>query len=155
MHMKRFFSQAMTVGGCYQPWLIRWLQNWKPFHHVLYLQTVVVVAIPLYVHESVRWLVSRGRAEECQAILDAIAMKNGKPALDEEFRERFSALASRQRRADSQNATSWTALFTTPGLRKNFLVMLVTWMLIAGMFDGHVSAILANTSLQAHYHAFL
>ncbi len=38
---------AITIGGCYQPWLIRWLGDWKTFHHALYAQTLVVFLVPL------------------------------------------------------------------------------------------------------------
>ena len=47
-------------------------------------------------------------------------------------------MAERQNSQSSTVSTSWTQLFTVPGLRRNFLVMIATWMLIAGMFDGHI-----------------
>ncbi len=43
------FAMAIgfTAGGVYQPWLIRWLGDWKWFHHALFAQ---VWNFGLFVH---------------------------------------------------------------------------------------------------------
>ncbi len=43
------FAMAIgfTAGGVYQPWLVRWLGDWKWFHHALFAQ---VWNFGLFVH---------------------------------------------------------------------------------------------------------
>ncbi len=48
-------------------------------------------------------------------------------------------MVKRQKQAAGEaKEVHWTDLFTTPRLRRNFVVMIATWMLIAGMFDAHI-----------------
>lgn len=37
---------SLTIGCSYQPWLLMYLGDWKIWHHILYAQTIVVVAAP-------------------------------------------------------------------------------------------------------------
>ena len=37
---------SLTVGCSYQPWLLKYLGDWKIWHHILYAQTIVVIAAP-------------------------------------------------------------------------------------------------------------
>ena len=59
----------------YKPWLIRYLADWKPFHHILFGQSALVVILaPLFgIHESGRWLLTQGRVDECEQIMRKIA----------------------------------------------------------------------------------
>ena len=62
------FSQPL-VKATWRPWLIKHLSP---------------SAVRL-LHESVRWLASQGRIDECLAILASIAKKNGNEVDDEVY----------------------------------------------------------------------
>jgi hypothetical protein len=36
----------ITVGGLYQPWLIKTVGDWKVFHHLIFMQGLLVLVAP-------------------------------------------------------------------------------------------------------------
>jgi hypothetical protein len=40
---------SLTVGGVYQPWLLKLVGDWKLFLFLLYIQCAIVFAAPWYV----------------------------------------------------------------------------------------------------------
>ena len=47
---------ALTVSGVYQPWLVKALGDWKVFNWLLFAQMALVIATPLIMPESCRFL---------------------------------------------------------------------------------------------------
>ena len=47
---------ALTVSGVYQPWLVKALGDWKVFNWLLFAQMALVIATPLVMPESCRFL---------------------------------------------------------------------------------------------------
>ena len=47
---------ALTVSGVYQPWLVKALGDWKVFNWLLFAQMALVIATPLIMPESCRYL---------------------------------------------------------------------------------------------------
>ena len=47
---------ALTVSGVYQPWLVKALGDWKVFNWLLFAQMALVIATPLMMPESCRFL---------------------------------------------------------------------------------------------------
>ena len=37
---------SLTVGGTYQPWLLKLVGDWKVFLFILYIQCIVIIAAP-------------------------------------------------------------------------------------------------------------
>lgn len=68
---------GITIGGVIQPWLIKWVGDWRTFNFILYIQCSLLLITPFFLHESVRWLASQGRVDECLVILNKIAKTNG------------------------------------------------------------------------------
>lgn len=126
---------ALTVGGVYQPWLLKYLQDWKIWHHALFVQVFFAIVPRGFIHESVRWLASEGRVEESVKVLKAIAKFN-KKTVEPHIYKSFERLVVKEKSHETQK--SWLDLFRTPRLRKNTILMVVTWMCISSMFDGHI-----------------
>lgn len=36
------YAIVLTVGGAYMPWLIKYVEDWKIFHHILFSQVAKV-----------------------------------------------------------------------------------------------------------------
>ena len=58
----------------------RYLGDWKTFNWITYGQMSFIIIIPWLVPESARWLMVKGKTEECLKIIKWIANKNGKKA---------------------------------------------------------------------------
>ena len=69
---------ALTLSGCYQPWLAQYLGHWKTFNWVIYGQMISVIAVPFILPESCRWLISKGNKKKTINILKRIARQNKK-----------------------------------------------------------------------------
>ena len=73
---------ALTLSGCYQPWLAKYLGHWKTFNWVIYGQMITVLAVPFFLQESCRWLISKGDKVKTLKILKIIAKQNKKKVPD-------------------------------------------------------------------------
>lgn len=70
---------GLTIGAVFQPWLMWALGNWRTFAYISQVPSIILLLIsPFYVQESVRWLASKGRMDECMVTLEKIAKTNGK-----------------------------------------------------------------------------
>ena len=103
---------GLPLGGFYLPWLIKYVQDWKIFHHIVMCQAIIMCLSPWlvsrihllrftkkyffflilkfpwvsfeylftfiirFIHESGRWLITKGRVQECISILKEIAKTN-------------------------------------------------------------------------------
>ena len=80
---------SMSLGGVIQPWILRAVNDWRMFHHILFCQTAIIFVAPFFVKESSRWLITKGRIEEALKIVKDIAKMNGKdvnPAIFNAFK---------------------------------------------------------------------
>ena len=42
------FGVGFMLGGLYQAYLVRWIGDWKPFHHALFAQfAIIIAALPM------------------------------------------------------------------------------------------------------------
>ena len=76
---------ALTLSGTYQPWLAKYLANWKPFNWAIFSQMITIFAIPFLLPESCRWLISKGEKEKTVKILRRIAKTNKKDVPEEVY----------------------------------------------------------------------
>jgi len=69
---------CLTLSGIYQPWLIKYLGDWKIFTWLMFSQMGLVVLTPILMPESCRWLISIGEGEKAVKIIRRIARINGR-----------------------------------------------------------------------------
>ncbi|XP_055911752.1 solute carrier family 22 member 13-like [Eupeodes corollae] len=127
-----------TGAACALPWIAYFLADWRLLAIVTSAPLVLAVLTPFLVPESARWLVSQGRFEESITILKKLERVNGKklsPQVYEDFR---SSCHKMQQEETSHNSYSVLDLFKTPRLRRITLLLIVIWMAISLVFDGHV-----------------
>ena len=77
---------GLTVGGCVEPWILRALGDWKLLMPILFAQGAIVFITPCFVHESARWLISKGKVEKAAEVLKKIAKTNRRDVSDEVFK---------------------------------------------------------------------
>ena len=85
-----------------------------------------------------RWLVSQGRVDKAVKILKKLEKVNGKHITPETY-QNFTESCNKLRQNESENTSySILDLFKTPRLRRITLLLIVIWMAISLVFDGHV-----------------
>lgn len=135
-----------TIASCMLPWLALWLANWQWLAVVVSVPLILAVFTPWCVPESARWLVSQGQTKRAMTILRRLAEVNGK-TVDEATFTRFEANCEEMRRREDElthvaggTRTTYSILdlFKTPHLCKITVLMMIIWMAISLVFDGHV-----------------
>ena len=85
-----------------------------------------------------RWLVSQGRTEEATKILKKFEKINGRKVSPQIYKD-FDESCKRMQEEEAENANySLLDLFKTPRLRRITILLIVIWMVISLVFDGHV-----------------
>ena len=49
---------ALTMSGVYQPWLAKYLGDWKTFNWAIFAQMITIFLVPFILPESCRLLMS-------------------------------------------------------------------------------------------------
>lgn len=167
MSIALFFTFAASI----LPWIALWCDDWKLLAIVTSAPLLLAVFTPFVVPESARWLVSQGKVDKAISILKKFERINGKtiePKVYKTFTDSCNKLHDEE---SSHNQYSILDLFKTPRLRNITILLIVIWMAISLVFDGHVRNVGAlglnvfvtftvaaatgkNTSLTKHRHSW-
>ncbi|KAM7358921.1 organic cation transporter protein-like [Cochliomyia hominivorax] len=127
-----------TMAACMLPWIAYYLADWKLLALVTSFPLLLAVLTPLVVPESARWLVSQGRVDKAVLILKKLEKVNGKHIPPETYKN-FTDSCNRLREDENKNNSySILDLFKTPRLRRTTILLLIIWMAVSLVFDGHV-----------------
>ncbi|KAG6454672.1 hypothetical protein O3G_MSEX008812 [Manduca sexta] len=127
-----------TFAACLLPWIALAVADWKVYTMIISAPLILAIFTPCIVPESARWLISQGRTEEAIKIMLRCAKVNGNK-IPEEILQEFRETAIEMAKAEQENKNySVLDLFKTPRLRRHSILMVVIWMSIAMVFDGHV-----------------
>ncbi|XP_060808818.1 carcinine transporter [Amyelois transitella] len=127
-----------TFAACLLPWIALAVADWKVYTLITSVPLGLAILTPWVVPESARWLISQGRTEEAIKIMKRVETINKKKIPDEiikEFRETAAEIARTEREIKNYSAAD---LFKTPRLRRHSILLVIIWMSIAMVFDGHV-----------------
>ncbi|CAD0206830.1 unnamed protein product [Chrysodeixis includens] len=127
-----------TFAACLLPWIALGVNNWQIYTLIISVPLVLAVLTPLVVPESARWLISQGKIDEAIKIIQKCSRINRKKIPDEvvkEFRETAKAIAKAEEELKNYSVID---LIRTPRLRRHTLLLIIIWMSIAMVFDGHV-----------------
>ncbi|KAL5272987.1 hypothetical protein ACFFRR_000016 [Megaselia abdita] len=135
MSIAIFFTLASTI----MPWIAYWVEDWRMFTIITSASLAFAIFTPWFVPESARWLVSAGKIDKAVTLLKDVATKNGKHDIDPRIFNEFAESCKRMKEEESsfQNY-SVLDLFKTPRLRRTTLLLIIIWMAISLVFDGHV-----------------
>lgn len=127
-----------TTASCALPWIAYYLADWKLFAIITSAPLVLAIFTPLLVPESARWLVSQGKVDKAIGILKKFEKINNK-TIDNKVYQDFSDSCIRLQEEEAANSNySVLDLFRTPRLRNITILLIVIWMAISLVFDGHV-----------------
>eukprot|EP00094_Tigriopus_californicus_P000702 TCALIF_00680-PA protein Name:"Similar to Slc22a1 Solute carrier family 22 member 1 (Mus musculus)" AED:0.29 eAED:0.29 QI:95/0.62/0.44/1/0.75/0.88/9/32/567 len=126
---------GMTVAGCFEPWALYFLKDWKILNTILYAQVVVIMLAPCQgrIDDAFETLLKIGKVNEKEVHPDL------KPVI-------MKILSNEQIDANGEASTKqkqailWD-LFKTPNMRKNFILMVIVFMFTHGLFDMNVRII--------------
>ncbi|KAG5868463.1 hypothetical protein JTB14_020640 [Gonioctena quinquepunctata] len=134
MSIAIFFTFAASI----LPWIAYYLADWKYLCIVTSAPLAMALLTPWVVPESARWLVSRGETDKAIGILRKF-QKFNRTNVGEDIYDKFRTSCARaQKEEDSDRTYTVLDLFKTPRLRKITLILIVLWMAISLVFDGHV-----------------
>ncbi|KAL0104135.1 hypothetical protein PUN28_017089 [Cardiocondyla obscurior] len=72
-----------AVGEILLGLIASWLRSWRTLLRVVYGPALLAIFLPLFVPESVRWLLSKGKHDEVEKIYRKMARMNGLQVTDE------------------------------------------------------------------------
>ncbi|KAG5679390.1 hypothetical protein PVAND_008958 [Polypedilum vanderplanki] len=127
-----------TIASCGLPWIAYYIADWKMFAIVTSAPLILAAFTPFVVPESARWLVSQGRVNKAMKILKKFEKINGKNVSPQIYKD-FADSCARMQEEEAENSNySLLDLFKTPRLRRITILLIVIWMAISLVFDGHV-----------------
>lgn len=85
-----------------------------------------------------RWLVSQGRIAKAIKILKKFEKVNGRSVSPQIYQDFTDSCARMQEEEEANANYSILDLFKTPRLRRVTILLIVIWMSISLVFDGHV-----------------
>nr|CAH0104187.1 unnamed protein product [Daphnia galeata] len=130
----------LTLGASTLPWIAYALADWRLFSIITSAPIAVIVAAWWLVPESARWLVLKGKTDKTMKTLRKCARINNK-TVDPSIYEEFQAATQRTYQLEKYNPTNWMDLFRSPKMRKRFLLITLTWMVITVVYDGYVRSL--------------
>uniref|UniRef100_A0A8D8ZDD1 Organic cation transporter protein n=1 Tax=Cacopsylla melanoneura TaxID=428564 RepID=A0A8D8ZDD1_9HEMI len=134
MSIAVFFTLAESL----LPWIAYYVANWKWLCIWTSLPLLVGVGIGWIVPESARWLLSQGRVDETISIMRRFEKMNNKH-VDEKIYESLKKSCQNLITQDKdQKRYSVLDLFRSARLRNVTCLLIVIWMSISLLFDGHV-----------------
>lgn len=134
MSIAIFFTIATTA----LPWIALWIDDWRVLCIVTSAPLAIAILTPWCVPESARWLVSQDKIDKAMKILKKFEKLNGSKVSDEMYKEFTDSCKKAQKEDEETKSYSVLDLFRTPRLRKITLLLIVIWMAISLVFDGHV-----------------
>ncbi|KMY97849.1 organic cation transporter protein [Drosophila simulans] len=127
-----------TGAACLLPWIAYFLADWKLLAIVTSAPLLLAIFTPFVVPESARWLVSQGKVDKAVGILKKLEKGNGRQVPPQTY-QIFTDSCKRMQEQEAQNGKySVLDLFKSPRLRRTTLLLIVIWMAISLVFDGHV-----------------
>lgn len=127
-----------TVAATCLPYIALYVADWRMLCVVTSAPLILAIFTPWAVPESARWLASQGKIERAVSILRKFERIN-KTKVDEELYTEFTtSVAKTQKEEVEGKSYSVMDLFRTPRLRNITLLLIVIWMAISLVFDGHV-----------------
>ncbi|XP_018573275.1 organic cation transporter protein [Anoplophora glabripennis] len=134
MSIAIFFTFAASI----LPWIAYYVADWKMLCYVTSAPLALAIFTPWLVPESARWLVSQGKVDKAIGILRRFEKYNRTHVSEDIYKQFRTSCMRAQKEEELDKNYTVLDLFKTPRLRKITVVLIVLWMAISLVFDGHV-----------------
>ncbi|KAJ8676292.1 hypothetical protein QAD02_012079 [Eretmocerus hayati] len=132
------FGIYFAIASGMLPWIAYWIANWKILSVVSALPLVVAFITPWLVPESARWYITHGRIDKAVEMLkkfEKVNKKTVKPEVYEEFEKSCHSMMNNDKQGNNYTVFD---LFRMPRLARITVILIIYWLLIILVFDGHV-----------------
>ncbi|XP_070168667.1 carcinine transporter isoform X2 [Polyergus mexicanus] len=129
-----YFAFAASI----LPWIAYWISDWRILSVVTSFPMVVAFLSPWIVPESARWYITSGKVDKAIEMLKKFAKVNGKEVKQEVFEEFERSCKNLIEKDQSHNQYTVLHLFKLPRLARITIILIVYWLLMVWVFDGHV-----------------
>ncbi|XP_014600495.1 PREDICTED: organic cation transporter protein-like [Polistes canadensis] len=120
------------------PWIAYWIADWRILSIVTAFPMIVAFIAPWIVPESTRWYIMTGKPDKAFEMLKKFAKVN-KKILQPQILETFEKSCKNAAEMDSAHRQHTVLdLFKLPRLACITIVLIIYWLLIVLVFDGHV-----------------
>ncbi|KAH8315084.1 organic cation transporter protein-like [Drosophila kikkawai] len=123
------------IGLVISPWMAIWLGNWRSYLWAASLPALGMLIYPLCLHESVEWLLTKGKFDKAVSSLRSIAKFNGRHVEDSVFDEFIKHYREKLNTAQKTSSDTFMGMLRTPRLRKFTIILLIKSMIITIAFD--------------------
>lgn len=120
------------------PWIAYWIADWRILSIVTAFPMVVAFLGPWIVPESARWHIMNGNITKAIEMLKKFAKVNRKEVKQEIFDEFEKSCKTMAEKDKAQNKYTVVDLFRLPRLARITVMLVIYWLLIVLVFDGHV-----------------
>ncbi|KAG8305763.1 hypothetical protein J6590_062071 [Homalodisca vitripennis] len=127
-----------TLASCLLPWISLWVGDWRWLCVVTAAPLALAIVTPFFVPESARWLVSQGKFDKAITILKKFERINKTKVPENIYSEFQKSCMAVQKEEEAGKKYSVLDLFCSPRLRNVTILLIVIWMAISLVFDGHV-----------------
>ncbi|XP_067899876.1 organic cation/carnitine transporter 2-like isoform X2 [Heterodontus francisci] len=121
-----------ALGYMMLPLLAYFLRSWKMLLFALSLAGLLYVPLWWFIPESPRWLLTKGRAQEAEAIFRHIAKRNGVTPPEVLFND----LELEDMKAKRKQSYSIIHLFKTHNMRAITIISFLVWMILTTEYFG-------------------
>ncbi|KAK2579265.1 hypothetical protein KPH14_008225 [Odynerus spinipes] len=120
------------------PWIAYWIADWRILSIVTAFPMIVAFVGPWIVPESARWYIMNGNIPKAIEMLKKFAKVNRKEVKQEVFDEFEKSCKAMAEMDKQQNKYTVLDLFKLPRLARITIMLVIYWLLIVLVFDGHV-----------------
>ncbi|XP_076673157.1 organic cation transporter protein isoform X1 [Andrena cerasifolii] len=132
------FGLYFAAAASLLPWIAYWIADWRVLSMTTACPMIVAFIGPWIVPESARWYITSGRVDKAIEMLKKFAVVNGKEVKQEIFDEFEKSCKSMIEKDKSHNQYTVLDLFKLPRLARITTTLIVYWLLMGWVFDGHV-----------------
>ncbi|XP_017085169.2 organic cation transporter protein-like [Drosophila eugracilis] len=136
----RTFGLNIILGVFYcfglvvSPWIAIWVGNWRSYLWAVSLPALGMLLFPVCLHESVEWLLTKGKFDKAVKNLKSVAKFNRRQVDDSVFDEFIKHYREKLNSSQEKSSDTFMGL-RTPRLRKFTIILLVKSMIITIAFD--------------------
>ncbi|XP_033119382.1 solute carrier family 22 member 15-like [Anneissia japonica] len=116
---------ALGISGC--AGVAYYVRDWRNLTFITGIPFLFYLPVFWVLPESPRWLASKGKLNQAEALLFKMALRNKKEVLRKEIALARPPKEKKKEHQDKAKSVSYLDFFRTPNIRQRMLVQIFTW----------------------------